>query len=123
MLAARRALHKHMGGYWEFPGGKVEFGETPQACLARELSEELGIDARIGEHFASNQYDYGDKKIVLIAYFCEWISGELTLVDHDEALWCEVSDLMTLKWAPADIPIVKALRGFMLAKKPGNAAK
>lgn len=109
VLAARRAPHKHMGGYWEFPGGKVEPGETPEESLTRELSEELGIVVRVGKHFYSNQHDYGDKQIILMAYFCTWSGGELSLNDHDAVEWCTSHDLTNLKWAPADIPIVQAL--------------
>jgi 8-oxo-dGTP diphosphatase len=113
VLATRRAPHKHLGGYWEFPGGKIELGETPEQSLARELQEELGITVRVGEHFYSNQHTYGDKRIMLMAYFCTWGAGELILNDHDAIQWCSALELASLNWAPADIPIVQALQKAM----------
>lgn len=115
VLAARRASHKHMGGYWEFPGGKIELGETPEQSLARELQEELGITARVGEHFYSHQHNYGDKQIMLMAYLCTWGAGELILNDHDAIQWCSALELSSLSWAPADIPIVGVLQ-FAMAR-------
>lgn len=113
VLAARRAPHKHMGGYWEFPGGKIEIGETPEQSLARELLEEMGITVQVGEHFYTNQHDYGEKQIMLTAYFCSWLEGDLTLNDHDTIKWCASNALLSLDWAPADIPIVQALVAAM----------
>ena len=108
-LAARRAPHKHMGGFWEFPGGKIDPGETPQESLAREIHEELGLTVSVGAHFQTNVHDYGDKTISLMAYLCEWRGGEITLVDHDQVQWCEPDQIQLLRWAPADVPIVDAL--------------
>jgi 8-oxo-dGTP diphosphatase len=113
VLAARRAQHKHMGGYWEFPGGKIETGETPEQSLARELLEEMGITVQVGGHFYTNQHDYGEKQIMLSAYFCNWSEGDLTLNDHDAIKWCVPKELLSLDWAPADIPIVQALVAAM----------
>ena len=109
ILAARRAPSKHMGGYWEFPGGKIEPDETPEESLVRELAEEMGIIVKVGEHFYTNQHDYGEKQIMLSAYFCSLSEGELTLNDHDAIKWCASQELSNLDWAPADIPIVHAL--------------
>ena len=113
VLVARRSPHKHMGGYWEFPGGKIEDSETPQQALARELLEELGITTRVGEHFLTNEHDYGDTKISLTAYFCSWLAGNLRLADHDAVQWCNSTELLELDLAPADIPIATALRASL----------
>lgn len=113
VLAVRRAPHKHMGGYWEFPGGKVEPNETPEECLVRELAEELDITIQVAEHLASNEHDYGDRRIMLMAYRCHWVRGDIQLNDHDAMTWCRAGDLSLLDWAPADIPIVEVLLAKM----------
>jgi len=113
VLAARRAPHKEMAGYWEFPGGKVEHGETPEQSLARELEEELSIAVRVDEHFYTNKHDYGQKQIMLISYLCTWLVGEINLIDHDQIQWISASQFSTLNWAPADIPIVERLYSFL----------
>ena len=109
ILAARRKEGSHMAGYWEFPGGKIEFGETPEQCLQRELKEELNIESRIGPFFEESCFDYGTKQIRLLSYFVDYIGGTFTLNDHDEIKWLHVHQLLTLEWAPADIPLVEKL--------------
>ena len=111
ILIARRAPNKHLAGFWEFPGGKIEEGETPQECLKRELQEELGIVVNVGAFFMQNEHHYGDKIIVLKAYECEHISGNIVLSDHDQVKWVEKSEFANFKFAPADIPFLKALNG------------
>ena len=109
ILAARRKPGSHMAGYWEFPGGKIEDGETPEECLHRELKEELNISSKIGPFFGESCYDYGTKEIRLLCYYAEYISGTFILNDHDEIRWLQAHQLLSLKWAPADIPIVEKL--------------
>jgi 8-oxo-dGTP diphosphatase len=109
ILIARRSSHKHMGGMWELPGGKIEEQETPELCLQRELREELGIEVEVGEFFMDNQHNYGDKVVLLKAFFCELINGTPMLHDHDEIKWIEKEDFTDYQFAPADIPIMLAL--------------
>jgi len=109
ILAARRKQGSHMAGYWEFPGGKIEPGETPEECLQRELKEELSIESKIGPFFEESCYDYGTKQIRLLSYFVDYISGTFALNDHDEIRWINVHQLLTLQWSPADIPLVEKL--------------
>jgi mutator protein MutT len=111
ILAARRGEGKHLAGFWEFPGGKLEEGESPETCLARELSEELGVMVKIGAFFGESVFDYGDKVVKLLAYRVSHLGGEFRPVDHDQLAWLPVDELQTLKWAPADIPLVEKLRG------------
>jgi 8-oxo-dGTP diphosphatase len=110
-LIARRSPNKHLGGYWEFPGGKIEEGETPQECLKRELEEELGIIVEVGKFFMENEHHYEDKIILLKAYECKHISGSIVLNDHDQIEWVEKPDFVNFKFAPADIPFIHALNG------------
>jgi 8-oxo-dGTP diphosphatase len=109
VLIARRAKHKHLAGFWEFPGGKVEPDESPEQCLVRELDEEMKILIKVNGFFAEQLHDYGEVKILLKAYFCSYISGEFTLIDHDEYLWATVGNLPSFEMAPADIPLVELL--------------
>lgn len=106
VFAARRKQGKHLAGYWEFPGGKLEKGETPEHCLARELKEELNITTCVGSFVGESVYDYGTKIIRLMAYKVEHLSGDFELIDHDEMRWLAVDELNSVDWAPADIPLV-----------------
>ena len=110
VFAAKRKAGKHLEGFWEFPGGKIEEGETPETCLARELKEELGIKVTVGNIFSENTHDYGSKLVKLIAYRVTIDGGEIQLTDHDEFRWLDPSELMSVQWAPADIPFVDKLR-------------
>ncbi len=109
ILAARRKSGSHMAGFWEFPGGKIEAGESPEECLQRELKEELGIVTAIGAFFEESCFDYGTKQVRLLCYNVEYLSGTFVLSDHDEIKWLPVNQLLELTWAPADIPVVKKL--------------
>lgn len=109
ILAARRKPGSHMEGFWEFPGGKIEQGESPEQCLQRELKEELGIDSVIGSFFGESCYDYGTKQVRLLCYLVEYSKGSFSLNDHDEIRWLSTDQLLDVNWAPADIPIVKKL--------------
>lgn len=106
VLAARRKPGSYLAGYWEFPGGKLEAGETPEECLLRELEEEFNISTKIGAFVGESIYDYGTKSIRLLAYKVAHISGDFELNDHDELRWLTIDELNAVNWAPADIPLV-----------------
>lgn len=112
ILAARRKTGKHMAGFWEFPGGKIEKDETPRQCLQRELKEELGIDCSIGDYFDQSTHAYDDKTVQLLCYFVSQVAGEIVFRDHDKIVWLRPSELESVKWAPADIPLVLKLIEF-----------
>ncbi|MBM7614948.1 (deoxy)nucleoside triphosphate pyrophosphohydrolase [Alkaliphilus hydrothermalis] len=109
ILIARRKEGKSLGGYWEFPGGKIEEGESPEKSLIRELKEEMMIDIKVTEPFGENIHDYGDKKIRLIAFWGEIDSGEIVLKDHDCIEWVFPKDLHQYNFSPADVSFVEQL--------------
>lgn len=108
-LLARRKQGGSLAGYWEFPGGKVEPGETPEQALYRELKEELAIETVVGEHIDDSVFDYKDKLICLKGYLTEYVSGEFELDSHDEIVWVPAQELLNYQLAPADVPLVKQL--------------
>lgn len=115
LLVARRSAPEHLAGLWEFPGGKVEPGEEPEAALVRELAEELGIDVRLGSELPAEKAGGWplNERASMRVWFAEVVRGEpLPLEDHDELRWVELKDrdaVLALPWIPADFPIVDAL--------------
>ena len=108
LLVARRLEDSHMGGFWEFPGGKCEPGESPEACLARELVEELGASARVGEEIYRTTYAYDDRVLDLRFFRCELMSEPRPLLGQDMQ-WVARVDLPTLAFPPADTELVARL--------------
>jgi len=109
VFISRRKSGKPLAGYWEFPGGKIEEGETPEEGLRREIFEELNIQIEIESFFGENIHDYGEFSIRLLTYKGCISDGEITLTDHDAFEWVSVEELQKFIFAPADIPFVDAL--------------
>jgi len=109
ILICRRNLEKSLGGYWEFPGGKVEQNESYEACLERELQEELNMEVVVLRHFLTIQHDYEEFSIELISFLCNLKSAKFSLKDHDAYEWVDPKTILEWNLAPADIPIAKAL--------------
>jgi len=109
VLICRRKPEKSLGGYWEFPGGKVEDSETYEETLTRELAEELDLKINIDQPFVNHIHHYERGSIELISFICSTDQSKLKLVDHDRIEWVKVEDLLKWQLAPADIPIARAL--------------
>ena len=88
--------------WWEFPGGKMEPGETPQAALEREIREELDAEIRVGELLKTVEWDYPAFHLTLHCYWCSPASDELHLLEHEAARWLSAADLASVRWLPAD---------------------
>lgn len=109
VLIAQRSSKDELARLWEFPGGKIEDGETPEECLKREIKEELDIDVDVKDFFAESIYDYENGSISLMAYAVEWLDGELKPMVHDELRWVSRSEISKYEFAPADVVFVKKL--------------
>lgn len=109
VLLARRAPGQSLEGFWEFPGGKVEEGETLQECLEREIYEELNVGAVVGEVYAESVYHYDRGAIRLVGLLTEIPQAHYELTVHDQIEWVPVAHLVTYELAPADIPIAERL--------------
>ena len=110
IIIAQRKSTDHLAGKWEFPGGKIETGESPEACLARELNEEFHIDVSIGEYLGSIVHHYDHISIELMAYRTFWDGGKINSTDHKDYKWATIDELEQYDFAPADQPFVEKLR-------------
>ncbi|OFQ98069.1 (deoxy)nucleoside triphosphate pyrophosphohydrolase [Alloscardovia sp. HMSC034E08] len=110
IFCAQRGKGKDLEGYWEFPGGKIEQGETPEAALEREIREEFGAHIEVLSYVNEATYDYSFGTVVMKTYRAHLVSGELKLLEHMDSRWLKPADLKTLQWAPAYREAVEILR-------------
>ncbi len=108
VFATQRGYGEFKDG-WEFPGGKVEPGETPENAIIREISEELDTEIRVDEFLTTVEHDYPTFHLSMKCYLCSVISGSLTLIEHENAKWLNCDELYSVPWLPADIKVVEAL--------------
>lgn len=97
-------------GMWEFPGGKIELGESRESALKREIQEELGIDITVNKFLCTTDYDYSSFHLTMHCYLCSIESGEIELREHKSARWLTVDMLDSVEWLPADLEVVEKLK-------------
>ena len=110
LLIARRPEGKHMAGRWEFPGGKLERGESPEEAIEREIREELAASVRAGRVYQAIAYSYPEKDVLLLFYAAAIVSGEPRPVEEAEIRWVTVEELDEYAFAPADERLVQRLK-------------
>ena len=110
IMCAQRGSNGTLPGLWEFPGGKIESGETHHQALAREINEELGCSVRVGAEITTTVHEYSFGEVTLTTYYCELVSGEPRTTEHSALAWLQPVDLNSIEWAPADIPAVNQIQ-------------
>lgn len=112
IFATQRGYGEFKGG-WEFPGGKVEKGETPQEALKGEIMEELDTEIEVGEYIDTIEYDYPAFHLSMDCFWCEVLNGDLVLKEHEAAKWLTKEKLNEVEWLPADITLIEEIRKGM----------
>ncbi len=112
IFATKRGYGEFKGG-WEFPGGKIEPRETPEQALKREIMEELDTEVEVGELLDTIEYDYPTFHLSMDCFWCEILSGELVLKEHEDARWLTKDQLKDVEWLPADITLIEKIADRM----------
>lgn len=109
MIFATQRGYGDLKGGWEFPGGKIEEGESPEAALVREIKEELDTEISVDKFLHTIEYDYPSFHLSMRCYLCSVISGDLILKEHDAAKWLSKDTLNSVEWLPADIELIPVI--------------
>lgn len=116
IFATQRGYGEFKGG-WEFPGGKIEAGETPKEALKREIMEELDTEISVGELIDTIEYDYPEFHLSMDCFWCEMVSGDLVLKEHEAAKWLDKEMLYSVDWLPADVRLIEKIKAGCKARR------
>ncbi|WP_406029976.1 (deoxy)nucleoside triphosphate pyrophosphohydrolase [Succinivibrio sp.] len=112
IFATQRGYGEFKGG-WEFPGGKVEVGESPENAIVREIKEELDTSIKVNEYFDTVEYDYPTFHLSMKCYICSVLTGKLELREHEDSKWLDKDSLESVDWLPADLGLVDKLKSYL----------
>lgn len=115
IFATARGYGEFKGG-WEFPGGKIEPGETPEEALKREIIEELETEINVGEIIDTIEYDYPKFHLSMDCFWCEILSGDLVLKEAEDARWLAADELDSVEWLPADVTLIENIKASMMER-------